>query len=209
MAGVTLIETLFGLFVTVGGTMAVLSMASVSTKVNKQTEVRSIALQAAREKLESLKLLATSNRPNMSQQPFTIPANLLAQFPTGSGGLEMTGEYTIREFAGDSNLQQIIVAVRWRSVSSSQTMNAAPWSEVMLTGLCSVQPLDISYTGVYDPPPPPDPNDNPQYPGDDDQPPDWTPTDGGTSGGGGSSGGGGGGTTEEEVGGCTFTYGPC
>lgn len=212
LRGITLLETMFGVFVTVGGTMAVLTMASVSTKVNKQTEVRSVALQAARQQIESLKLRATSNRPGRIQAPFTIPASLLAQFPNGSGGIEMTGEYTIVQYAADNNLQQIVVAVRWRNVASAQTFNAAPWSEVSLTTLASVQPLNISWTGVYDPPPP-DPTTGSTSAGTDGgtdgSTAGWEATTGSTAGGGTTDTGGSGGQTEEEVGGCTFTYGPC
>lgn len=205
--GFSLAEVLVGVFITVSGTMSVLTMVSVSTKVSKQTEVRAVALQAAREQLERLKSLANANRPTVAGAEFTIPDRLKNQFPSGEGGIEMSGEYTIRQDATNPNVQQLVVAVRWRALATEQKFSDAPWSEVSLSTLVAVQPLNISWTGIYDPPPP-----APTTTGGTTGGTGWEATTGGgstgTTGGSTSTGGSTGGEAEE-VGGCTFTYGPC
>jgi len=207
-----MIEVMFGMMVTVGGTMVVLSMMSMSTKVAKQSEVRSAALTVARKQMERIKMMASTNRPAMTHQTFTVPPDALAQFPNGGGGIELSGEYSISFLTSNPNCQQIVVALRWRNISSQQSSSSAPWSEVTLTSLITPQPINISYTGVSDPPPPPPPTTGSTgtIPDEEDTTGGWTPTstDGGSDGSSGSSSSGST-TGGEEVGGCTFTYGPC
>lgn len=208
--GFTIIEAMFGMFVTVMGSMSVLSLMSMSVRVNRQSEVRSIATSIARKRLETIRQMASENRVPATHADFAIPPSLLAQFPSGTDGIEMRGRYSVTNIPGEKGLQQITVLVTWRNITRGGKFVDAPWSETALTTMVCRQPMSISYTGVIDPPPPPPPTSGgttgsttggytPPAPA---PAPDPDPTTGGSSSSGGSTGG-------DSYGECTYTYGPC
>lgn len=197
--GFGIVDGLVGLFCVLMGTLGVLSLGAMSSKVTKQAEVRGVALAAARRQLETLASVSTTNRPLAGETEFTIPNDLTAEF---AGPVE--GRFVVSDVPNSDGLQQLLVRVRWRNPTTTGALS--PWSEVLLANVVATQPLVVSYTGVTDPPPPvapelprtvtppptpptaPTPKPAP-VPAPAPTPPPPPPT--------------------EEVGGCTYTYGPC
>ena len=198
--GFGLVDGLVGIFCVLMGTLTVLSLGAMSSKVTRQAEARGVALAAARRQIETLASVSTTNRPGGPEARFDIPGDLAAAF---TGPVE--GLFSVTDVPSSDGLQQLLVRVRWRNRTAGGGL--APWSEVVLANVVATQPLVVSYTGTTDPPPPRPPELTPT-PVEPTAPPkatpDPTPPPPPTSPPA---------PTEppptEEVGGCTYTYGPC
>lgn len=197
--GFGLVDGLVGLFCVLMGTLTVLSLGAMSSKVTQQAEVRGVALAAARRQLETLASVSTTNRPTGTEAAFSLPSDLSSQF---AGPVE--GKYTVTNVPNSDGLQQLLVRVRWQNRTAGGELG--PWSEVVLANVVATQPLVVSYTGVTDPPPPTPPSltpttppapTPPKPPTPKPVPPPPPPAPAPTP------------PPTEEVGGCTYTYGPC
>ena len=199
--GYSLIDVLVTLFCILLGTLTVFSLGAMSTRVSRQAESRGVALALARGHLETLGSLSSTNRKPGENVPFEISGPAKAGFVTDGGVPQIEGTQSITE-VGTDGVQRVTVRIRWRNRATEGATK--PWSEVVLGGLFASQPLNVSYSGVSDPPPPaPAPQPSPApAPSPAPKPapapaPKPVPAPAPAP------------APTEEVGGCTFTYGPC
>lgn len=125
-----MLEVMVGLFIFAFAAMGALASLLYSHRVQKQNEVRSVAVSLARQQLESLLAKSPQNRPAVTDRAFAISDEMKSQFPNGAEGIDLNGRYTVTDVG---QIQQVSVQIRWRLMTSSGLKSKAPWSEVNLT----------------------------------------------------------------------------
>ena len=145
--GFSLLESLVSLFIMVLSALTVFAVGSLASKVGRQGEARSVAMSIARQQIETLLEVSQANRKIVTNKTFTIPSDLINQFPNGTtAGLR--GTYTIEALGGSKNLEQITVTVKWRN--STGHAGSEPLSMVTLSKIAasSVDLGDTWHDGI-------------------------------------------------------------
>lgn len=157
-SGFSLLEVQVGIFVATLTTFTAMGLMVASGKVSRQTNARVILGDVARHQLESIISVSQGNRNRISNQAFTIPANVTSQF---SPAAAIAGTYSVESVSGTPNMQKVTVRVSWMSPAS----NYHTRSEFQVSKfISSVQDLTGGYNGTWTPgqpvyyvPPPPNP----------------------------------------------------
>ena len=158
--GFTLIEAMAAISILGIGSVTVVGMSVMTTKVARQNEIRSTVQSIARSQIDRLIAVSLQNRGLVLNRPITIDEDLRQQLPA----TDLHATYTINRVGTSVNLQSIEITIRWQnqtgatgskmsSVSVGKTftsiVNCAwtkdPWNPI---------PLDQLF---YAPPPPPPP----------------------------------------------------
>lgn len=139
--------------------LGLMTMLDTSSRIQRTAEQRQFALAIARQQLEHLRTRQPENRQLATNVPFTIPAGLLAQFPGGRNGVQMTGVFSV-ESAGTTRLHRVTVRVQWSAQAQGSN---TPASEVVLSALVTapengrVGRLGNQVFDFFESPPPPPP----------------------------------------------------
>jgi type II secretory pathway pseudopilin PulG len=133
--GISALEMIVGVFILAFAALSTVSALLMGHRMQRQSEVKSVALSLARQQLETLLAKSPSNRPPVTSRGFNIPPSVLAQFPSGTQGIEFSGNYTVTEDTVNST-QQIAVKVRWRNAMRIEGQSTE-WSEVNLTSVAA------------------------------------------------------------------------
>lgn len=179
-----MLEVVVSMFVLSTFTLTILSTNTLSTKVLRQSEARTVLLNAMNKEMDTILATSQPNRKLVTNQPFTFPSEVTSLFPAGSA---LSGRYTLEAVPGTKNQMKLTVWANWRNFASNGSGQS---SVVAVTRIVtSYRDVTWGYNGIdpidpgvlfYTPPPP-------------------NPTTGGT---GGSSGGG---TTGGDTGGTSTT----
>lgn len=113
--GISLIDMLIALFVTVLGSLAVFSLIVTSTGANKRAADQVVAANAARQEVEILRSMDSylfSNRTN---------APLIGSIPQLNNLASSSGTLTISDYPSLTGIKLVTVTISWMTPNSNET----------------------------------------------------------------------------------------
>jgi prepilin-type N-terminal cleavage/methylation domain-containing protein len=158
--GFTLIESMLAISVLGLGSITIVGMSVMTTKIARQNEVRSTVQSIARSQIDRLISVSLQNRGLVLNRPINIDEDLRQQLPSTN----LLATYSINRIGTSANLQSMEITIKWQnqagegaaamsSVSVGKTFTSVvncawtkdPWNPI---------PIDQLF---YSPPPPPPP----------------------------------------------------
>lgn len=155
--GFTLLETIISLLIVTAFALTITSVNATTNKVARQAELRSIMANAMMREMDSIVAVSQANRTVVTDQAFSLPAEVLAQFPSE---VCPTGSYSIAPVAGLPNESMVTVTISWNNIAANTSATSSMSMSRIIT---SYQDLTWTYNGTapidptiifYTPPPP-------------------------------------------------------
>ena len=109
--GFTLIEVMAAISILGLGSVTVVGMSVMTTKIARQNEIRSTVQSIARSQIDRLIAVSIQNRGLVLNRPIAIDEDLQQQLPA----TDLSATYSINRVGTSLNLQSIEITIRWQN----------------------------------------------------------------------------------------------